>query len=64
MSIYATLVHAYEDFAVKWVDVFWLAHKTVLKLAELRIHCYRQKCSVWALVSGDISFMRLSSGVP
>jgi len=38
---------------------FWLLDKTVLKFADLIVHCQRQKCSADTLVTGDVSFMGL-----
>jgi len=38
--------------------------KSVRKFAELRINCPWQKCNPETLVSSDISFMRLFTGVP
>jgi len=40
-----------------------LSDKTVRKFAELPIHCQRQKCSPWNVVSGSIRFMQIFVGV-
>jgi len=40
-----------------------LSDKTVRKFAELLIHCQRQKCGLWNIVSGSIRFMQIFAGV-
>jgi len=57
-----------DHFALKSVSgsvsnglAFCFSDKTVLKFSDLCIYSQRQKCSAW---TGDISFMRLFTGVP
>jgi len=57
-------------FALKFVSgsatnelAFLAADKTVRKFAELPIYCQRQKCSPGILVSSEVGFMWIFTGV-
>jgi len=43
---------------------FWISDNTILKFVDLWAYCQRHKCSAGTLVTGDVRFKEVFTGVP